>query len=148
MARLLRKAVERGLRHQDRLHRHRRGREEVHQRPPVAVARSRTARLAQDVDGDKVLDKYFHLKAWTINGRSIANGKDQKSYYWMMQGSSNVSDLSKISDENIGVFKYASVTLKYQNYIDRWFTNPPRSRPVIPSRVPKNVDPYAKMEMD
>lgn len=104
--------------------------------------------LAQDVDGDKVLDKYFHLKAWTINGRSIAGGTDDKSYYWMMQGSSNVSDLSKISDENIGVFKYASVTLKYQNYIDRWFTNPPRSRPVIPSRVPKNVDPYAKMEMD
>lgn len=104
--------------------------------------------LAQDADGDGEFDKYFHLKAWTINGRSDANGSDDKSYWWTLQGSSNVSDLSKISDENIGVFKYKSVTLKYQNYIDTWFTNPPRSRPLLPGIDASKVDPYANMEMD
>lgn len=104
--------------------------------------------LAQDADGDGEFDKYFHLKAWTINGRSDANGPDDKSYFWTMQGSSNVSDLSKISDENIGVFKYKSVTVKYQNYIDTWFSNPPVSRPLLPGIDPSKVDPYANMEMD
>ena len=104
--------------------------------------------LAQDVNGDRVFDKYFHLKAWTINGHSMFGGTSNKTYFWTMQGSSNVSDLSKISDENIGVFRSKAVTLAYQNYISRWFANPPRSRPVIPSLVPKNLDPYANMEMD
>lgn len=104
--------------------------------------------LAQDVDGDRVFDKYFHLKAWTINGRSDAEGVDDKTYHWMINGSSNVSDLSEASDENLGVFKFASVTLQYQRFIDRWFTNPPRSRPVVPSLVPDNLDPYAKMDKD
>lgn len=99
--------------------------------------------LAADVDGDKVLDLYFHLKAWTING-SINNTRA----YWTMNGSSNISDLSRISDENIGIFKFASVTLAYQRHIEYWFNNPPRSRPVIPSRVPANLDPYANMEKD
>lgn len=99
--------------------------------------------LAADVDGDKVLDKYFHLKAWTING-SI----DGQRGYWTMNGSSNISDLSRVSDENIGIFRSPSVTLSYQRHIDYWFNNPPRSRPVVPSRVPKNLDPYANMEKD
>lgn len=99
--------------------------------------------LAADVDGDKVLDKYFHLKAWTING-----SMDNKRAYWTMNGSSNISDLSRVSDENIGIFKFASVTLAYQRHIDYWFNNPPRSRAVIPSRVPANLDPYANMEKD
>src|SRR5690606_16183476 len=55
--------------------------------------------FAADRNGDKVLDEYFHLKAWTINGRSKAGGVDNKNHYWTMNGSSNISDLSRISDE-------------------------------------------------
>lgn len=99
--------------------------------------------LAADVDGDKVLDKYFHLKAWTINGMI-----DGKRSYWMMNGSSNISDLSRVSDENIGIFKWSTPVLAYQRHIDYWFRNPPRSRAVVPSLVPKNLDPYANMEKD
>ena len=44
--------------------------------------------------------------------------------------------------------KFASVTLAYQRHIDYWFNNPPRSRAVVPSRVPANLDPYANMEKD
>lgn len=100
--------------------------------------------LAQDKDGDGVFDNYFHLKAWTINGWL---GND-KAAYWTLNGSSNISGLSQASDENIGVFRIKGVTLAYQNHIDHWFHNPPKSRPLIPSKVPANLDPYANMEKD
>lgn len=99
--------------------------------------------LVSDVNGDKVFDLYFHLKAWTINGWI---GGERA--YWTMNGSSNISALSQASDENIGVFRHSSVTLAYQRHIEYWFNNPPRSRPVVPSLVPANLDPYANMEKD
>lgn len=99
--------------------------------------------LVSDVNGDKVFDLYFHLKAWTING--WIGGQRA---YWTMNGSSNISALSQASDENIGVFRHSSVALAYQRHIEYWFNNPPRSRPVVPSLVPANLDPYANMEKD
>ena len=99
--------------------------------------------LVSDVSGDKVFDLYFHLKAWTING--WIGGQRA---YWTMNGSSNISALSQASDENIGVFRHSSVALAYQRHIEYWFNNPPRSRPVVPSLVPANLDPYANMEKD
>lgn len=100
--------------------------------------------LVSDVNGDKVFDLYFHLKAWTVNGWI----GDDREAYWTMNGSSNISALSQASDENIGVFRIKGVTLAYQRHIEYWFNNPPRSRPVVPSRVPENLDPYANMEKD
>ncbi|HWJ07971.1 MAG TPA: phospholipase D-like domain-containing protein, partial [Nocardioides sp.] len=100
--------------------------------------------LVSDVNGDKVFDLYFHLKAWTVNGWI----GDNKAAYWTMNGSSNISALSQASDENIGVFRQSGVTLTYQRHIDYWFNNPPRSRPVVPSLVPDDLDPYANMERD
>lgn len=99
--------------------------------------------LVSDVNGDKVFELYLHLKAWTINGWI---GGERA--YWTMNGSSNISALSHASDENIGVFRHSSVALAYQRHIEYWFNNPPRSRPVVPSLVPANLDPYANMEKD
>lgn len=101
--------------------------------------------LASDVDGDGEFDKYFHMKVWTI----VGNMEGNTGSYWTMNGSSNISEPSQISDENIGIFKnFPSVTLAYQKHIDYWYANPPRSRPIIPSKVPANLDPYANVDLD
>ena len=100
--------------------------------------------LVQDFNGDKEFDRYFHLKVWTING--VVNGN--REAYFAMNGSSNISDYSAASDENIGVFRTRPQVLKYQEHIDYWYRNPPRSRPVVRSLIDGPVDPYRNVDMD
>lgn len=105
--------------------------------------------LVQDFDGDGVFDRYFHLKAYTING---VIGKD-RSAYWMVQGSANTANLSLYSDETYAYFyNKPGLTKRYQNHIDYWYNNFPQSRRVSPfvSRmvVAGAVDPYETMERD
>ncbi|WP_435768879.1 phospholipase D-like domain-containing protein [Nocardioides sp. SYSU DS0651] len=100
--------------------------------------------LVQDFNGDKEFDRYFHLKVWTING--VVNGNTE--VYFAMNGSSNISDYSSASDENIGVFRTRPQVMKYQEHIDYWYRNPPKSRPVVRSLIDGPVDPYRNVDMD
>ena len=77
--------------------------------------------LVQDFDGDGAFDNYFHIKVLSINGVLGSN----KTAYLSFNGSSNTSDLSTRSDENIGTFRSKRITLKYQRHIDYWFENKP-----------------------
>ena len=53
--------------------------------------------------------------------RTINGSMNNKRAYWAMNGSSNISDLSRVSDENIGIFRFGSVTLAYQRVPEpRW----------------------------
>jgi phosphatidylserine/phosphatidylglycerophosphate/cardiolipin synthase-like enzyme len=105
--------------------------------------------LVQDFDDDGEFDNYFHLKAITINGRI---GEDRSAYY-LVNGSANVSGLAAISDEQTAIIKRKTSVLQYQRYIDYWFDNAPplhgRGR-VAASQVlwRMGVDPYAHVEMD
>lgn len=100
--------------------------------------------LVQDFNGDGIFDRYFHTKVWTING---VMGKNRTAF-WAQNGSSNVSDLAAKSDENVGVFvDRRSVTRRYQRFVDRWFSNPPRSS-VLVGRLAPGVDPYQNIDLD
>ncbi len=104
--------------------------------------------LVQDFDGDGVFDRYFHLKAYTVNG---VIGKKTNAT-WMLAGSSNTSGLALNSDEEFLYFiNRPSITKRYQNHINYWFDHFPESqrRPMagrLGSEAP--IDPYAKMELD
>ena len=105
--------------------------------------------LVQDFDGDGVFDRYFHMKAYTINGRI---GKNRQAYF-LVQGSANTSNLSLNSDETYGYFyNRAQLTKRYQKHIDYWYNNFPQSTPLSfmsSRRVASGaVDPYAKMKAD
>lgn len=105
--------------------------------------------LVQDFDGDGIFDRYFHMKTYTINGRI---GKNTEAYF-MVQGSANTSGLALHSDETYGYFfDRASITKRYQNHIDYWFTHFPVVKTVSPSvarRVASGeIDPYAKINAD
>lgn len=105
--------------------------------------------LTQDFDGDGVFDRYFHLKAYTVNG---VIGKNKKAT-WMSAGSSNTSGLALVSDEAFTYFiNRPGITKRYQNHINYWFDHFPSSSPtsrLTARRVASGeVDPYAKMEMD
>lgn len=100
--------------------------------------------VVQDFNGDKEFDRYFHLKVWTINGKVDGVGR-----YWAMNGSTNISDYSAGSDENFATFKNVKgITEKYQNHIEYWYNNPPRSRAVVPSLIKGPVDPYRNVDLD
>lgn len=98
--------------------------------------------LVQDFDGDGEFDNYFHLKAISINGVVGPN----KNAYVTVNGSSNLSGVASVSDENIGIIKKQRVTLLYQRYIDFWFNNAPSSAFSVARRG--DVDPYAHVDMD
>lgn len=108
--------------------------------------------LVQDFDRDREFDNYFHLKAISING--VVG--DDRSAYWAVNGSSNLSGNATFSDENIGIINRRSVTLAYQKFISFWFKNqPPFSgpgsggdgrRPAFLRIGP--VDPYAHVDLD
>lgn len=100
--------------------------------------------LVQDFNGDKEFDRYFHLKVWTING---VIGRDSEAY-WAFNGSSNISDYSSASDENIGIFRKRKIVRKYQKHISWWYNHPPRSRAVVRSRITGPVNPYRNVDMD
>lgn len=77
--------------------------------------------LVQDFNGDGAFDNYFHIKVLTINGVLGSN----KTAFVSFNGSSNTSDLSSASDENIGTFRSRPITLRYQKHIDYWFDHKP-----------------------
>ena len=111
--------------------------------------------LVQDFDGDGDFDNYFHIKVLTING---VVGKNRTTYV-TYNGSSNTSDLSTHSDENIGTMHGKRLTVRYQNHIDYWFDHPPSDGKysgtseggggaagrIAPPRV---VDPYVNVDLD
>lgn len=105
--------------------------------------------LVQDNDGDGVFDRYFHMKAYTINGRI---GKNKQAYF-LVQGSANTSGLALHSDETYGYFfNRKRITKRYQNHIDYWYVNFPRSVPTTLQAARMvatgQVDPYARMKAD
>ncbi|MBF4161885.1 phospholipase D-like domain-containing protein [Nocardioides acrostichi] len=106
--------------------------------------------MVQDFDGDGKFDNYFHLKVLTVNGRVGADPTVYKAF----NGSSNSSGLSGASDENIGTFKGKGITMKYQNFMDRWFNNPPPNANPKPTtgasdpRLDPDFDPYEFVDMD
>lgn len=104
--------------------------------------------LTQDYNGDGIFDRYFHLKAYTINGHI---GKNTEAY-WMVAGSANTSSLALYSDEQqIYFIDRRSITLRYQKHMDYWIKNFPASTTSSSSarRVAGGeVDPYATMELD
>ncbi|MEP9383885.1 phospholipase D-like domain-containing protein [Nocardioides cheoyonin] len=77
--------------------------------------------MAVDNDGDGEFDKYFHLKVLTVNG---VVGND-KAAYSVVNGSSNASGLSAISDENIAVITKPRAVLRYQKHLTYWFAHAP-----------------------
>jgi hypothetical protein len=81
---------------------------------------------------------------WTING--VMGGGTER--YWAFNGSSNISDYSASSDENMGVFRKRSVVLKYENHVSYWYDHPPKSRAVVRSRITGPVDPYRNVDLD
>lgn len=122
--------------------------------------------LVQDSDHDGQFDNYFHLKVMTING--VVG--DNKNAHVMINGSSNLSGYSKVSDENMAIFWRKNMVKKYQRVIDHWFDNPPpdndTSQKPDPARrtvqqaswpgptfrqqaiADTGVDPYAQMDLD
>ncbi|GAA1791277.1 hypothetical protein GCM10009795_041190 [Nocardioides hankookensis] len=112
--------------------------------------------LVQDFDGDGDFDNYFHIKVLTING---VVGKDRTTYV-AYNGSSNTSDLSTHSDENIGTLHGKRYTLRYQDHIDYWFDNPPPDGKYDGTddgtgggaagrlALPRVVDPYVNVDLD
>ena len=102
--------------------------------------------LVQDFNGDGEFDNYFHLKALTING--VYDGNPES--YVTLNGSSNWSGFAAISDENFGILTRRSPTMKYQHFIDYWYENFPKSKPLTLSRLRGDVviDPYAHVDMD
>jgi phosphatidylserine/phosphatidylglycerophosphate/cardiolipin synthase-like enzyme len=109
--------------------------------------------LVQDFDRDGEFDNYFHLKAITINGRV----GDNPAAYYLVNGSSNISGLATISDEQSAIIKRRGSVKQYQKYIDYWFDNAPplhgRGREAAGAAASQvlwrmGVDPYAHVDLD
>jgi hypothetical protein len=104
--------------------------------------------LVQDFNGDGEFDNYFHLKALTING--VYDGNPES--YITLNGSSNWSGFAAVSDENFGILTRRSPTMKYQHFIDYWYENFPKSKPLTAlaarAALRGHVDPYAHVDMD
>ncbi|CAB4692252.1 MAG: hypothetical protein F2667_02590 [Actinobacteria bacterium] len=99
--------------------------------------------LVQDFNGDGDFDNYFHLKVLTVNG---VIGKNTTAYY-AINGSSNTSDGSTTSDENIGTFESKPITLRYEDFINYWFDNPPADGTSSERHAPV-ADPYVNVDLD
>ena len=104
--------------------------------------------LVQDFDRDGEFDNYFHLKALTINGVYGGN----PAGYVVLNGSSNWSGFAAVCDENFGILTRRSPTMKYQRFIDYWYENFPKSKPLsaLTARAIARgqIDPYAHVDMD
>ncbi len=104
--------------------------------------------LVQDFDGDGEFDNYFHLKALTING---VLGDDRRAYV-TLNGSSNWSGFAAVSDENFGIITRRNTTLRYQQFIDHWYENFPKStapNAMAARRLARgDINPYAHVDMD
>ena len=75
--------------------------------------------LAIDSDEDGQFDKYFHLKAMSI----VGNVAGKRNNNVVLNGSANWSGLSKVSDENLGIYWRKNVTRRYQDHINYWYLN-------------------------
>ena len=73
--------------------------------------------LVQDVNGDGMFDRYFHLKSMTVVGHI---GRD-RSGWLTLNGSSNWSGRGIRSDENVGVHWRERITQRYREYLGYWF---------------------------
>lgn len=110
------------------------------------------AHMVDDLNGDGEFDRYFHLKAYTINGHI---GKNRHAY-WMQIGSGNTADLALWSDENyLYIRGKRAPVLRYQNHINYWFGRFPHyyrpyRTPLMRARIASGqmVDPYAHVDMD
>lgn len=123
--------------------------------------------LVQDLNGDGMFDRYFHLKSMSVRGRV---GNDRSNWV-TLNGSSNWSGRGYRSDENVGVHWRERVTRRYEEHLNYWFSWPgfaqsDRSRmsasmsqaAIEEGRMvdgllfgtgPINgVDPYANVDMD
>lgn len=102
--------------------------------------------LAVDRDGDGEYDLYAHMKSMSIRGRV---GRS-KAAYRLINGTSNVSRLAQVSDENIGINFSSPVTRCYESWMNRVFQNPPRnarmSLAVRRAVSSGTINPYAGME--
>jgi hypothetical protein len=81
--------------------------------------------LVQDFDGDGEFDNYFHLKAMSI----VGNVGGKRDGYVVLNGSANWSGLARASDENLGIYWNKALTLRYQEHLDYWYENFPKSKP-------------------
>jgi hypothetical protein len=73
--------------------------------------------LVQDVNGDGMFDRYFHLKAMSI----VGNVGGDRSNWVTLNGSSNWSGRGYRSDENLGIHYRRSLTRRYQTYLEHWY---------------------------
>jgi hypothetical protein len=85
--------------------------------------------LVQDTNGDGIFDNYFHLKVLDI----VGNVGGHRSGYVVLNGSANWSGLCSVSDENVGVYWNKALTLKYQQHLDYWLKNFPKSKVIQPT---------------
>ena len=85
--------------------------------------------LVQDFDGDGEFDNYFHLKSMSI----VGNVGGKRRGYVVLNGSANWSGLARASDENLGVYWNKALTLRYQDHLDYWYENFPKSEPADPN---------------
>ena len=123
--------------------------------------------LVQDVNGDGIFDRYFHLKEMSI----VGNVGGDKSNWVVLNGSSNWSDRGYRSDENLGVHWRKTLTRRYEKHFDYWYQWPgfARSRRYqMSARMTQDaiqqgrlvdgllfgtgpingVDPYANLDLD
>ena len=123
--------------------------------------------LVQDLNGDGMFDRYFHLKTMSIRGHV---GRDRSNWV-TLNGSSNWSSRAYRSDENLGVHWREGLTRRYEGHLDYWFSWPgfaqsDRSRMsasmsqaaiaegrmvdgLLFGTAPINgVDPYANVDLD
>jgi len=78
--------------------------------------------MAVDNNGDGQFDKYFHLKSLTVNG--VIGGN--RAAYRLIQGSSNASGLSSVSDENIATITKPRAVRRYQQHMNYWYNHAPK----------------------
>jgi phosphatidylserine/phosphatidylglycerophosphate/cardiolipin synthase-like enzyme len=76
--------------------------------------------LVQDVNGDGMFDRYFHLKAMSIVGNV---GRDRSNWV-TLNGSSNWSDTGWRADENVGIYWRRGLTEAYQEHLNYWYNWP------------------------
>lgn len=100
--------------------------------------------LVVDRDGDRIFDKYFHMKSFSIRGRIGNNRRD----FAVMNGSANMSRTAAVSDENIMIIRgHRGHTMKTQRHINWWFHNFPRNARATTS-YRGDVDPYAQIKRE
>jgi PLD-like domain len=74
----------------------------------------------QDLNGDGMFDRYFHLKSMSIRG----NVGGDRSNWVVLNGSSNWSRRGYVSDENLGVHWREGLTRRYEKHLNYWFNWP------------------------